>query len=325
MTHNSTPPPLHSSMNHISIGIARASKKDITASYHLLAILDDLDTNNHPLRAGTTFLRDENGQWNDADPDAFDIDDPAHCRTLTERLLKILEQSPGFLCRIIGGFASLLQPSNALIDPDADCLTPHPEIVAAKEKAAHYDQLRTALEKLGGYAKSVRLDRKDPTREFALQTVDWCEGLLELVTQAEATLTSQSGQPSQSGPTTDALQLALRSLQFFVDQCRGDSGTGESHWEQFPQYRQAVSLLRLCTTGPVVPKTEVHDLPTPANLVQVGDLWVCEDEDSPPDQIPFALLIQCSSAEQCRAAMKAGTVQFTQFAHYTTQNGTTPG
>ena len=55
----------------------------------------------------------------------------------------------------------------------------------------------------------------------------------------------------------------------------------------------------------------------PPNLVQIGDLWTCEDEyQVMPDKIEFALLIQCSSAEQCRAAMKAGKIEFTIFEHY---------
>jgi len=32
---------------------------------------------------------------------------------------------------------------------------------------------------LASYAATVRTDRRDPTREFALQTGDWCEGLLD--------------------------------------------------------------------------------------------------------------------------------------------------
>ena len=54
----------------------------------------------------------------------------------------------------------------------------------------------------------------------------------------------------------------------------------------------------------------------PPNLVQIGDLWICEEEGRKPDKIEFALLIQCSSAEQCRAAMKAGKIEFTIFEHY---------
>lgn len=55
----------------------------------------------------------------------------------------------------------------------------------------------------------------------------------------------------------------------------------------------------------------------PPNLVQIGDLWICEDEDQVmPDKIEFALLIQCSSAEQCRAAMNAAKIEFTIFEHY---------
>jgi hypothetical protein len=63
----------------------------------------------------------------------------------------------------------------------------------------------------------------------------------------------------------------------------------------------------------------------PPNLVQIGDLWICEDEDQVmPDKIEFALLIQCSSAEQCRAAMKAGKIEFTIFEHYS-QNDSSAG
>lgn len=64
-------------------------------------------------------------------------------------------------------------------------------------------------------------------------------------------------------------------------------------------------------------KTVACSVIRPPNLVQIGDLWICEDEDQVvPDKIEFALLIQCSSAEQCRAAMKAGKIEFTVFEHY---------
>lgn len=64
-------------------------------------------------------------------------------------------------------------------------------------------------------------------------------------------------------------------------------------------------------------ETDIQTVIRPPNLVQIGDLWICEDEDQVmPDKIEFALLIQCSSAEQCRAAMKDGKIEFTIFEHY---------
>lgn len=55
---------------------------------------------------------------------------------------------------------------------------------------------------------------------------------------------------------------------------------------------------------------------TPPNLVQIGDLYICEDEDAIPQLSKYSLLIQCSSASQCREAMQAGKIEFTRFRHY---------
>lgn len=44
------------------------------------------------------------------------------------------------------------------------------------------------LARLAGYAKSVRLDRRNDEGDMAEQTVDWCEGLLEFVAEAESAL-----------------------------------------------------------------------------------------------------------------------------------------
>lgn len=314
--------------------LANADQKDTDTALAIGGILNDLDDCNSTFRHCSIrtleFIDDPDAEEQAENPlEDFDPEDGEHCKILVDRLLKLLDRSPGCLNRVLWGYSSIRD--NRLIDLDSDHLTFHPEIVAAKEKAAHYDTVRTALEVIthvvghndcsDGQTPNGFVVALEKARSALQHTPDTSTRYL-----IEAFITP-SDPASQSGPTkeapSDALQLALGSLQFFVDQCRGDTGTAKSHWEQFPEYRHAVSLLRLCTTSPVVPKTEVLIKPSeqPANLVQVGDLWVCEEEDAQPDQIPFALLIQCSSAEQCRAAMKAGTVQFTQFAHYTTQNG----
>ena len=61
---------------------------------------------------------------------------------------------------------------------------------AAAELAAAADartlELLDMIRSIAGYASSVRVDRLDDSREYALQTVDWCNGLLEWVEQADA-------------------------------------------------------------------------------------------------------------------------------------------
>lgn len=64
----------------------------------------------------------------------------------------------------------------------------------------------------------------------------------------------------------------------------------------------------------------------PPNLVQAGQLWVMESEDSEePDEISFALLIQCSNADQVREAMRTGKINFTIFEHYSQNVESTHG
>lgn len=56
-----------------------------------------------------------------------------------------------------------------------------------------------------------------------------------------------------------------------------------------------------------------------ANLIEAGDIHVAVSEDDhSPTKIPFALLIECGSAEAVREAMKTGMVEFTIFEHYST-------
>lgn len=47
---------------------------------------------------------------------------------------------------------------------------------------------------------------------------------------------------------TAAPQL-LAACQWFVGQCQGDSGTGESYWEEFAQYRAARAAIAAATKG----------------------------------------------------------------------------
>lgn len=65
--------------------------------------------------------------------------------------------------------------------------------IRAEAVAKEREELVAALESLAAYADSVRVDRKDESGEFALQTVDWCEGLNEKVELAFQLLSKQEG------------------------------------------------------------------------------------------------------------------------------------
>ena len=76
--------------------------------------------------------------------------------------------------------------SGAMFDRELKCNT------APLEKIA---DVVAALNNLTGYASSVRMDRRDKTKEFALQTVDWCEGLNEQVEEARDALAKLGVKP----------------------------------------------------------------------------------------------------------------------------------
>lgn len=59
----------------------------------------------------------------------FYDDDASACQRVLRKLLEIAEQ--GSLFRVTFGMLVLMDPANKLLDPDADTLEAHPEIVAA--------------------------------------------------------------------------------------------------------------------------------------------------------------------------------------------------
>lgn len=100
-----------------SVRMAKADEKDMDAGYYLMNVLDDLDRGYYPELHDE---RDPNA------PDFFDEDDRAHLQHLHGLLKKILDKSPGFMGRVMGGMSCFLNPVNAVIDPDADTIEFHP-------------------------------------------------------------------------------------------------------------------------------------------------------------------------------------------------------
>lgn len=123
-------------MKTITMKLANASEKDLETVHTINGLLNDLDECNRPF--GTqTFIRDVDGEWKDDDPARFDRENGEHCKIFVERLLKLLNQSPGCTNRVIWGFQTARD--NDAFDKDNEHLSFHPDILAAKAKAEKYD------------------------------------------------------------------------------------------------------------------------------------------------------------------------------------------
>lgn len=102
--------------------MARASKADLDAALEVSRILGDLERGYMP-------CDDE-----DDDAERFDLDNPRQCRRALDALLEAA--SRGSLFRVTFGMATLLDPRNKLLDPDADTLELHPDLQKAAQPEA---------------------------------------------------------------------------------------------------------------------------------------------------------------------------------------------
>lgn len=281
----------------ITMNLANASERDVDTAIAIGAILDDLDNCNHPLRS--SFIRDENGEWPEDDPDDFDPENGEHGKILAARLLKLLARSPGCLNRVIWGFSTARY--NDVFDKDSAHLKLHPRLETALEKLNEHEKnlaqaasgyiaanqiasdavrliqralkqglthsrkrLEEELPKLVARGQACTLDHQGPVhinsnvRLFDL--VRFMRSELhekDLITDeeyhwlcAEAPLASSpaGGSPSPRrledyDDLQDTLNRSKEALAWFIQQFQGDSGTGESHWQQFPEYRAAQATL----------------------------------------------------------------------------------
>lgn len=104
--------------------MAKASRADLDAAHALDRAFESL------LR----YRHEPAEQDGEESEQRFDIDDPASCRRVVERLLAIAKR--GSLMRVVMGLDVLLDPRNEIVDPDLDYLAPHPKAVAAFAAAA---------------------------------------------------------------------------------------------------------------------------------------------------------------------------------------------
>ena len=108
--------------------MAKASEADLDMAMELCGAIDALAGHWPTLPTGLCSQEDD-----DAD-DRFDCDDDRQCGTVLRHLLAIAERAS--LMRVVFGMTVLLDPRNKIVNPDADTLEHHPDIVAALDTVA---------------------------------------------------------------------------------------------------------------------------------------------------------------------------------------------
>lgn len=117
------PPPSAQPAPITVMKMAKASEADLNMAMDLCGALDVLGQRFVPCMPEAIELLDA-----DSEREPFDCDDDAQCGRALRHLLEIAER--GSLSRVIWGMAVLLDPANRIVDPNADTLEHHPDVVA---------------------------------------------------------------------------------------------------------------------------------------------------------------------------------------------------
>lgn len=101
--------------------LAKADENDLRAALAITGVLDDIAKGEYPrdVQIGDKGIQGSGEGW-------FDEDDPDHLRALYDRLKLCMDAAPGGLFRVTFGMATVMDPKNAIVDPDADHLALHP-------------------------------------------------------------------------------------------------------------------------------------------------------------------------------------------------------
>ena len=118
-----------------TVKMARASDDDLNVAYDLLGLLDNIERDYYPA-----------GESDEDAPTFLDIDDPEHLRLVYDRLKEIIDRrGSGALHRVVGGFSTIANPRNALIDLAKDVIELHPRLIAALEAVEKLGQIRASI------------------------------------------------------------------------------------------------------------------------------------------------------------------------------------
>lgn len=104
---------------------AKASSADLDMAFTLTNAIDTLTDTWFPSMPEEIEKNPHGGS------EPFDRDDDAQCGRALRHLLDIADR--GSLSRVVGGMAVLLDPRNKCVDPNADTLERHPDVVQMME------------------------------------------------------------------------------------------------------------------------------------------------------------------------------------------------
>lgn len=157
--------------------MALASAEDMEAAYELCGLLDSISRGYYPAADD-----DENA------PTWFEEDKFEHLQALFKHIEKLAESSGG-IHRVVGGFSTVANPANGLIDLTQDVIELHPRLIAALEAVEKLGQIRTSI--AAYYAKEHDdSGSHDATHSTEVELVD---GLLLRLGHMEALAVSAGG------------------------------------------------------------------------------------------------------------------------------------
>lgn len=105
--------------------MAKASEADLEMAMELANALEALSS-----RWGATMPEKiAKPQRDDDEAEGFSLDDDEQCRRVCEYLILMTRRASLF--RVVFGMTVLLDPRNKIVDPHADTLEHHPDVVAA--------------------------------------------------------------------------------------------------------------------------------------------------------------------------------------------------
>lgn len=110
--------------------MAKADDADMDVAYSLYHLLDAIDRGYYP---SSDEAKD---QETSEIPTWFDSENYEHLQHLHGVIAALADKATGSLPRVIGAASILLNPKNALIDPNDDCIELHPNLKKALQQAS---------------------------------------------------------------------------------------------------------------------------------------------------------------------------------------------
>lgn len=143
--------------------MAKASKADLDMAMELCNALDAL-TQRWGATVPDEIAKPDGGDENEY----FDRDDREQCQRVLGYLLELADRAS--LMRVVWGCAVMLDPTNKCVDPNADTIEHHPDLVNNAKDAERYRSLRRGQKwsVIDGIGNALRADDLDAAIDEAM-------------------------------------------------------------------------------------------------------------------------------------------------------------